>query len=44
MKIIDFFLIISLAYNIIHISKYGSHKFYNITESFYLNANEFDKD
>ena len=43
MKIIVFFLIISLAYNIIHISKYGSHKFHNITDSFYLNANEFDK-
>ena len=43
MKIIIFFLIISLAYNIIHISKYSSHKFYNIKDSFYFNANEFEK-
>ena len=43
MKIIVFFLVISLAYNIIHISKYGSYKFHNITDSFYLNANEFSK-
>ena len=43
MRIIVFFLVISFVFNIIHISKYGSHKFYNITESFYLNANDFSK-